>query len=300
VNFRPFTISLLLALALGTSAARADISGHSSAMCGGVMLTLDELQKSVEAGLAPTDFSPLTYAEANVEGFSKYVEQFGEKPAAEAREKIAKFRSRQGMPGIRTSAMVFSGEGATQFLKSSVIGAQEIGNQAGKKFIFKKWMIGFFGIRSLMSLSAMPHLLSMQSDKWWYTLPTLLFAAQFGQPVVKSLLRLRESPLEKFMLEEFQKIGMTSKDGALHMLSITGKQTSDFQTLLTVEENARAPWVQQMVFDARTAGTTRLKRILRGKNPLVVPRKTAHIDLIAMPYGADGQRQVLVLTAEGI
>ncbi len=300
MNLRRSFLILALTFAVPAPVSLADISGHSSAVCGGVLMTVDELERSIAEGFAPTGFAPLSFAEPNLEAFAKQLEGFDEKATKEAREKIAAFRARTEFPGVRTSAILFSGDGATALLKSSVGNARAIGAQAGKNPIFKKWLIGAFGARSLLSLAAIPQLLDQSSDKWWYIIPAALIAVEFGRPVVQSLLRMRKSPLEKFMIEEFAKVGVASKAEGLHILSMTGKSTTDFKTLVTVEENARAPWAQQMVFSARPYGATRMKRVFRWKNPLVIPRQTSHIDLIAMPYGPDRQRQILVLTAEGI
>ncbi len=292
-------VTLAFGFTVAAPAAKADISGNSSAICGGLIMTVDDLQKAVREGLAPSDFSPLTFADANVAQFTRNLDRFGEKPAKEARKKIATYMSRTGMPGMRTSAMVFNGEGAEKFLKSSAIAAREIGNQAEKNRIFKKWVIGIFGTQSLIALAGIPHLLEMSSDKWWYIIPQALLAVPLGMSVVKSLLRLKGSTLDQFMVKEFAKIGVVSQDSGLHMLSITGKSTSEFATQVTLEDTARAPWAEQVVIDNRPIGLTSVKRILAGKNPLTVTSKTAHVDLIAMPYGNDGQRQILVLIAEG-
>jgi hypothetical protein len=302
VNFRrPIALALLLtSLLLAVPTARADISGNRSAICGGVMRTMDEVEQSIAAGLEPTGFAPFTYAEPSLAAFGKLLDAYDAKAAKEAREKIAAFIARQNTPGMRTNAMLFSGAGAVEFLKSSVGEAKEIGAQAKKNWVMKKWMVATFGVLAMNSLAGIPNLLEMDSDKWWYVVPAAVFATAFGKPVVQALLRMKKSPLEKFMVEEFAKIGASSTDGALHVFSMTAKSTSDVKTLVTIEENARAPWAQQIVIDNQALLQPRVSRIARGKNPLKLGSKKAQIDLIALPYGPDRQRQILVLTAEGI
>lgn len=298
-SFRLVVSLLLASSAFGTSVARAAISGHSSAICGGVLRAVEAVERSVAEGVAPAGYLPFTIAEPDLRAFAKTLDRFDGKAAAEARKKIALHVSRSGNPGVRTTAFLFSGEGAIEFLKSASVEAKKVGAQAGKRGVFNPLLIGAFGARSLLSLLAIPTLLEMDPDKRWYAVPAALFAIAFGKPVVKAILRMRKSPLEKFMVDEFSRLGAATGEDALHVLSMTGKSTSDFKTIVDFEANARAPWAQQMVFDARPYGMTRAKRVLRGKNPLVVPRKTARIDLIAIPYGDRGDRQILVLTAEG-
>ena len=300
MNFRRAIPLLFLAFGLSAPAVRADISGNRSAICGGVLLTVDEVEKSIAAGLAPTGFAPFTYAEPSLPAFGELLDAYDAKAAQEARAKLATFLARRNEPGIRTSAMLFSGAGAVEFLKSSVGEAKEIGAQAKKSPVLKKWMIATFGVLAMNSLAGIPNLLDMDSDKWWYVVPAAVLATTFGKPVVQALLRMKKSPLEKFMVEEFAKIGASSTDGALHVFSMTAKSTSDVKTLVTIEENARAPWAQQIVIDNQALMQPRLSRIVRGKNPLKLGSKKAQIDLIALPYGPDHRRQVLVLTAEGI
>jgi hypothetical protein len=300
VNFRHFTIALLIATFPGARPVYADISGHPSAICGGVLLSLDELAENIEKGFASTRYSPLSFAEPNLKAFGALLDRFPEKEAKEARKKLAVYLSRKDMPGIRTTAFVFSGDGAAQFLKSSAINAAEIGAQAKKNTILKPLVISAFGLRSVISLAAIPTLLSMNEDKAWYTIPAALMAIQFGRPVVKALLRSKESALQKFMVSEFEQVGKTSADTGLNMLSITGHSNSDFKATMTFQENLRAPYAQDIIFDARMYGHTGVKRIIEKKNPFISQKKTAHIDLFAFPQGQYGERQILVLTAEGI
>jgi hypothetical protein len=292
---------LLLVSNLPTSIASAGYFGSPTAACGGLMMTVDELKASVDGGLAPTDFSPLNFTEPNLTAFAKTLDRFDEKEAGTAREILAKYLSRKDLPEVRTTATLFSGKGAIDFLKKGATNADEIGAQAAKNRVLKKWVIGFFGVASLQAFAGIPNIVGMDRAEWWYIIPVALIGAEFGAPVVKALLRLRESPLEKFMVEDFAKIGASAeKSDALHILSLTARKTSDFKTVVTAEENARAPWAQEIVLNSRLWGDTRVRRIARGKNPLVIPRKTVRVDLISIPYGTAGERQILVLTSEGI
>lgn|GEM_PF-2819446 len=300
MNFRPTLSLLVLGFLIAAPAARADISGQPSAVCGGVLMTIDDLQKSIAQGFAPTGFTALTYyVDPNLDALAKQMNRFDPKEAKVAREKIAEFRARQNSPGVRTTATIFSGQGVSEFLKSATTGANQISAQANQGLALKKWVIAAYGLESVLSVAAIPRLLEMGSDQWWAVIPAALFAVQFGRPVVKALLRLKESPLQKFMVSEFTRLGTTSSDNGLHLFSMSAKSASDFKTVVSLEEGARSPWAQEVLVDSRPWGVTRVRRIIRGKNPFVIPRKKAQIDLIAMPYGTDGQRQIVVLTAEG-
>lgn len=284
-----------------SASVQAGMTGHPSAICGGVLTSVEKLETEIAEGMSKQGVEVYTAESNALAKYGKLFDSFPEKDARLAHEKLGEYIKRSESGEFATSAIAIHGYEARAFLESADLGAKQIVGKAKESKFMKPLATLFMAPRSLICAAGAYKFLNKKES----TLNTLMAlemgfcTVSFSRPLVRFIRDLKKSGLEKFIMTELPRLEQAAtRNLSVNILSVKAERSLD-AIKVSGDGNQIASYSQQVINSHMPLIAPNIVRLFKKKS-FVFPTTSVQVDLIAMPMGLAGERGLLVLSSEAL